>query len=1004
MAFSDNAIGFYLEVADNLTPRLAKAEKAYGVFVKKLDSWNTKAYNSATRGFSGIAKTVGSAMKMLSGPKGGGRGTMKVSVEFNKASQKQLGLSVARAVATALRKATLSGQKGAFKIPRFAKGGIVGGRTPRNPGPPKDNIQALVSEGERIMSAKDAQKADAALGRMRDGKGQFLPKDAYKEVDRVGRSFEGFASKLHDLADANELGLDPDAPKKYVGELTKLEAVYGEFHRRVMKMTDLEKKRHIPQLKEMNSQLKSLRANGLKAQGPLEKLFSKVLGPVRFLAISEAMGNLQENFLEINNAMSNIGGALELEKTADGLVTNFLQANATMQKTRAELDLLQDAFVENNKIIPISVRDTANLSEAFQQLIELSLGDKKSFALYQSVGLLSQASGQAEAEIASLTRTLLDTKMTTESTASAYGTLVAMAKEMQLPVSRMTDAMRMAAETNREWLNALSPEESATAIMSMTKMAAAAEKVQAGAGDMVSDLLSGVSDPAKFKTLAGAFNTTAEGLRSMLASGDIESLFRSLGEMSPESMTKFAADMGLNAQMMPLLTTRSGELRDQLGKLSKVNVTASDSTRVMAEAIEGTRTTFQKMMNTAKEAVVETFPNLIQFFKDLNPLTLLSTVYLLSHFKVFSMLSKLKMPAMGKLGGLGKAGALLGKAGALLGGLGAAKIMLIAAAIAVLVGAIVYFRKEVSAFLSGAWSEFMRAMEPLWTTLEPVLSDISAGVGHVVRWLGLLFKGSNATADGLSNAADNGRVLGNILATVVKFALTPFVIGLQLFHGVASALGALLAGDFSGALDLMGGAVQRAWEWVYKLLGVDVSGSTFSESFDKMTAKWDSWVGDSAFVKWLSDWWGNANTVDITSGMNDTQKEKYRLADEMQARRRATGMSTGGIVTGGSGHNIDDVLAMLAKGEMVVPAKTTARLSEQARNPIANYPMPDVGSLRDSASGMTKDNRAVELLDAMLAVMKDQLTATRANAPSGDPSRPTRGSSALGRDIAHGRY
>ncbi len=66
MSFAADAIGFYLDLDDTLTPKLGAAVGAYGQAVKLLTGYNTKIQQQANKGigaFAKLAESMGDAAK-----------------------------------------------------------------------------------------------------------------------------------------------------------------------------------------------------------------------------------------------------------------------------------------------------------------------------------------------------------------------------------------------------------------------------------------------------------------------------------------------------------------------------------------------------------------------------------------------------------------------------------------------------------------------------------------------------------------------------------------------------------------------------------------------------------------------------------------------------------------------------------------------------------------------------------------------------------------------------
>lgn len=950
MSFSNNAIGFYLQVEDSLSPSLVKAEKNYGKFVKKLDAWNTKAFQSASRGFAGVAKAV------MGGTKGasvGGRGGMKIVVDFNKTSTKALGMSVARAVASALRKATFGSKNAKVAIPRFSKGGVVGGGA----GPKVDDQLALLAKGERILSTPDYKTIEDQIGQFRNAAGKFSKVPA--EMENVHKVFDSLAASVGDLADASEVGLAPEAPAKYAAQMEKLTAVQKIFFAQVQAASPAMQKKLVPVLKAMNGQIAALRQNAVKAKAPLEGLFSKILGPVRFLAISAAMKNLGENFQGISSAAENAAGALGLDKAADGLITNFQQMNTVLGLSPEKLNEFRASFVALGAPLRLALRDLGGMSEATQQLVEAGVGKDLALGLTTGVYLLAKASNVAKDSLADLGSVLAkDLHMSVGDVNASFATLAARASEAGMPAQLLVDSMKEVTESNRAFFAGMSGAEAKTATDSMMAIIASAEKNSKGLGAVMTDVLGTLSDPEKFKELGAIFEGGEAGLKKALTSGDLSTVFSSFSAMTAEQMQTASTALKVPLHLFSKLATEGSALNTSTKAMGDVSISAAEAFKELERRAYENMTTFQKLTSSMSNAVTNTFPGVIQFFADLNPLTILSTALLLREFGVLSLLAKIKMPTFGKAA----AGAATDSIGSMLGGKKAA------AGAETVLGKVGKILTKMLPGTTAFVGVIITATASLWAFLVPLLIAaapfllLGAAIALVA---GLIYYFRNE----LYALLDLGQVFefwGEIWDALVPKLAAGFEWVMEkaaAFWAFLTGLPATLGAAFSGVHTIITDAFGSAIDWV--------------------TAKF------TGLFSWFSDKWEGFKGL---FGGSDTPAPGAGL----------TGMARGGFVTGGSGHQIDDVLALLAKGEMVVPAATTARLSEQATNPISSYPMMNRDAVnRVSTPGMSGDSRAVEVLDAILVVMKSQLEATRSNASVNSyPSRA--GGSALGRKMATG--
>ena len=178
MGFSADAIGFLLQLDDQLTPGLAKAGKAYAKFTKDIDRYNQKTVKSVGKAFAQMASLAESFEKMPQMAAASYRKTaaavqrqqkpMKVKVELT-LSGKRLDREIANAVT--------SGMRGAAR--RNRGGGAVG--TPAMALPVYGPAPSSRTGAARAFQAQ-ANAAAGAMGR--------------NYVDRRAATTQSFSSSL----------------------------------------------------------------------------------------------------------------------------------------------------------------------------------------------------------------------------------------------------------------------------------------------------------------------------------------------------------------------------------------------------------------------------------------------------------------------------------------------------------------------------------------------------------------------------------------------------------------------------------------------------------------------------------------------------------------------------------------------------------------------------------------------------------------------------------------
>lgn len=261
MAFSDHAIGFYLQVENQLSPELRKAESDYARLTRSLDRYNKAAYKGASRGFDQLTALV-KAFDAL--PKKAARGydlalreirkrtkvvSQAVDLRFTAKSRNELQKSLSRAVSQALSGAKLRVRAsfpadrlkmfdtalslraaykgmtqppdymGGFKVKKFSKGGLVEGQGGT------DRVPAMLTKGEMVLpvaiveqlkagiyalGAKGAKGIKTLANRFKglDAEGKKLPKWLKQARDETGRfvkqekGFKGIQESLEGIRES----------------------------------------------------------------------------------------------------------------------------------------------------------------------------------------------------------------------------------------------------------------------------------------------------------------------------------------------------------------------------------------------------------------------------------------------------------------------------------------------------------------------------------------------------------------------------------------------------------------------------------------------------------------------------------------------------------------------------------------------------------------------------------------------------------------------------------
>lgn len=210
MAFSDDAIGFFLQADDQLSPVLDTAAGNYRRFVKDIETMNKGVYRDTARMTAGLAaladefadlpKTAATAYKKLLSNISDKPIFQRVSFKIDTDTKDAIGSAIGKGIKQALASMTIRltpdvGRKsslfnnqsvraiyktmvqppdmvGEAKIPRFAQGGIVAG-----PGG-IDKVLAYLTAGEMVVPRDATQQIMGGFSNSMRDKGRYTAEQA----------------------------------------------------------------------------------------------------------------------------------------------------------------------------------------------------------------------------------------------------------------------------------------------------------------------------------------------------------------------------------------------------------------------------------------------------------------------------------------------------------------------------------------------------------------------------------------------------------------------------------------------------------------------------------------------------------------------------------------------------------------------------------------------------------------------------------------------------------
>lgn len=335
MAFSDAAIGFYLQMEDQLTPQLPGATRAYEKFIKTLTKLNRQGFDQV----SGFLGTLGGLVKSVEKLTAGS--TVELNIGLTRKSRKAFGDVIGEAVTNALSKSKLRlsasvpkrllkmfsqdatlrtlyrdlpqppDMVGGFQVPKYAEGGKVK-RQKKGPNF-EDTVFGLLTPGEVVVPAKLVNKLETAV--------EFL--DSAKKTLSAG------------------LGSDKDL-KDYQQGLTVAAEAMERLHEATKAAGFATAQKLQPQLSQLRQRFEDLNEQVEKKNVPTFKaLFQKILGPVNFLAVNEGVKRLQDGLSQLrggaDKAYQALGGGKEIDDGIDALN----RANVFLGRSRDSLAQLK---------------------------------------------------------------------------------------------------------------------------------------------------------------------------------------------------------------------------------------------------------------------------------------------------------------------------------------------------------------------------------------------------------------------------------------------------------------------------------------------------------------------------------------------------------------------------------------------------------------------------------------------------------------------------------------
>lgn len=666
MAFSDQAIGFYLQMQDEMTPQFPGVISAYQKFVRKMEKLNEQLYDSTVSSTSHLGSLVKGLTKIAKAA------SLKIDLNLTPKSRKSFIRLIGDAVTEALAgsRIRLRAAMPAKLSKLFSSDAALRQLYQQMPQPP-DMIGGIkkFAEGGKVPENKGKKGKDSVLGLLTPGE-VVIPTDlvaklekAFETVgERKGVIEAGFGTK-QDLQFYNNALAEIAGAMEALANATKNAGIEA-------------KTRLTPQIVNLRSRFTELTKAEDKAGEEADHLLGKILGPARFVAIMTSLRGLQDGFSQLSGGVQQFGseiGAGEFQSFPDRL-----------REIRQRLGLSADEAVKFTGAIASSSEALGtNFFEALKAtdaLIEKGVKDQK--VLTEQSAMLARANRVTGADFEALAGSI--TLYTRELGGSTQGfdalvlSVDQMSKSADLAVNTPQLMEALTAALNNPILKGEGPAAIQNYANNLLALRAAAESVwqgESGIDKMVADALAG--NETAFRNITqltqGQIGSMEELQSALTSKGGLLGAFDQLAAQAeafrnnPIALEKLGEEYGVDGKFLSRLSdfTKKQGMASKLAVPLEESATAGDK---LAASMDKMTTAAEKLTNRVGNFVGSSGPMqmLIEFLDQVPVLALIAGAHLSGTLlRSFGALGKGMLGIFGGIfGGLGR---LLGGGGGVFG-------------------------------------------------------------------------------------------------------------------------------------------------------------------------------------------------------------------------------------------------------------------------------------------------------------------------------------------------
>lgn len=390
MGFSDSAIGFYLQMEDEMTPKFPGVVSAYQKFVSKMEKLNDRIYGSTSSAMTNLGVLVKGLTKISKAA------SLKLDLQLTTKARKSFTSMISEAVGEALSgsRIRLRAAMPARLSKLFAQGDGLRQLYKNMPQPPDmlGNIERF-AEGGKVPKTKGRRGKDSVLSLLTPGE-VVIPTDL---VDKLEKAFETVGERKGVI----EAGFGTKQDVQFYGKALSEIASAMEALSDATKNAGIEAKTRLtPQIVNLRQRFTDLTKAEEKASDEAESFLGKVLGPARFIAIQTSLRAVQDGFSGLSGGLQQFSGEIgtgEFQSFPDRLREIRQQLGLTAEESVN----FTGAIASNSEALGTNFFESLKATDAL-----ITAGEKNRDRLIEQSAMLARANRVTGADFENLAKSM----------------------------------------------------------------------------------------------------------------------------------------------------------------------------------------------------------------------------------------------------------------------------------------------------------------------------------------------------------------------------------------------------------------------------------------------------------------------------------------------------------------------------------------------------------------------------------------------------------------------